>query len=123
MISKRILIFSTAYLPYIGGAEIAIKEITDRLPDIQFDLITAKFEKDLPKIEKIGNINVYRLGFGLSLLDKLLLPFWGAIFALNLNKKNHYDLFWCVMATFASGGAYIANWFHKKIPIVLTLQE
>lgn len=101
----------------------AVKEITDRLSDIQFDLITARFKKDLPKMEKIGNVSVYRLGFGLSLLDKLLLPFWGAAFALNLNKKNHYDFFWCIMATFASGGAYISNWFQKSVPIILTLQE
>ena len=26
----RILIFSTAYLPFVGGTEVAIKEITDR---------------------------------------------------------------------------------------------
>ncbi len=120
---KRILIFSTAYFPLVGGAEVAVKEITDRLPDIQFDLITARFKKDLPKLERIGNVNVYRLGFGLPLLDKLLLPFSGAIFALNLNKKNHYDFFWCIMATFASGGAYIANGFQKRVPIILTLQE
>lgn len=120
---KRILIFSTAYFPLVGGAEVAVQEITDRLSDIQFDLITARFKKDLPKTEKIGNVSVYRLGFGLPLLDKLLLPFSGAIFALNLNKKNHYDFFWCVMATFASGGAYIANWFQKSVPIILTLQE
>lgn len=123
MLNKRILIFSTAYFPLVGGAEVAVKEITDRLSDIQFDLITARFKKDLPKIEKIGNVNVYRLGFGLSLLDKLLLPFWGAAFALKLNKKNHYDFFWCIMVTFASGGAYIANLFQKSVPIILTLQE
>ena len=121
--TRRILIFSTAYFPLVGGAEVAVKEITDRLSDIQFDLITARFKKDLPKVEKIGNVNVYRLGFGLPLLDKLLLPFSGAIFALNLNKKNHYDFFWCIMATFASGGAYIANLFQKSVPIILTLQE
>lgn len=27
----KVLIFSTAYLPFVGGAELAIKEITDRL--------------------------------------------------------------------------------------------
>ena len=44
----RILIFSTAYYPFVGGAEVSIKEITDRIPDIQFDLITARFSKKLP---------------------------------------------------------------------------
>lgn len=106
----------------------AIKEITDRISDTQFDLITAKLKTGLPNFEKIGNINVYRLGFGFSFLDKLLLPFWGAVFASRLNKKNNYDYFWCMMVTFASGAAYLTNIFAnifsaKKVPIILTLQE
>lgn len=120
----RILIFSTAYLPFVGGAEIAVKEITDRLGDeIHFDLITARLSKNLPKIERVGNVNIYRMGIGVPLLDKLLLPFWGALRVLKLQKKNHYSAYWCIMATFASGAAYIANWFQKKVPIILTLQE
>jgi glycosyltransferase involved in cell wall biosynthesis len=120
----KILIFSTAYFPFVGGAEIAVKEITERLGDeIQFDLITARLNKDLPKTEKVGKVNVYRIGVGVRLLDKLILPFWGAAKALRLQKKNNYSAYWCIMATFASGAAYIANWFQKKVPVVLTLQE
>lgn len=122
--STKILIFSTAYYPFVGGAEVAIKEITDRISDIDFDLITARLDSKLPKFEKIGNINVYRVGFGLPLIDKLLLPFWGAIETIKLNNKNNYSSYWCMMVTFASGAAYLANIFSKnKVPIVLTLQE
>jgi glycosyltransferase involved in cell wall biosynthesis len=122
--NQKILIFSTAYYPFVGGAEVAIKEITDRISDIQFDLIAAKLRSDLPDFEKISNVNVYRLGVGIPVLDKLLLPFWGAIKAIQLNNKNNYRSFWCMMVTFASGAAYIANIFSaKKVPIVLTLQE
>jgi len=35
---KKILIFSTAYYPYVGGAEVAVKEITDRIKDVEFDM-------------------------------------------------------------------------------------
>jgi len=126
--SPKILIFSTAYYPFVGGAEVAVKEITDRILDVEFDLITAKLNSKAPKFEKIGNINVYRLGFGISLLDKLLLPFWGTIKALQLNKKNNYTKFWCMMVTYASGAAYLFNILanilgSKKVPIILTLQE
>ena len=58
MNNKKILILSTAYYPLIGGAEVAIKEITDRIEDIEFDLLTARMDKNLPKNEKIGNVNV-----------------------------------------------------------------
>ncbi|MCG2695311.1 hypothetical protein L6261_04530, partial [Candidatus Parcubacteria bacterium] len=60
---KKILIFSTVYYPFVGGAEVAIKEITDRIGDIEFDMVTLRFDKNLPKFEKIGNVNVYRIGF------------------------------------------------------------
>ena len=59
---KRILIFSTAYFPLVGGAEVAVKEITDRLSDFEFVMITARLDSKLPLVEKIGNIEVHRLG-------------------------------------------------------------
>jgi len=63
---RRILIFSLVYYPrFIGGAEIAIKEITDRISpdDIEFDMITLRLDSRLPKEERIGNVNVYRVGW------------------------------------------------------------
>ncbi len=122
--SSKILIFSTSYYPFVGGAEVAIKEITDRISDARFDLITGRYDRKVSLEEKIGNVNIYRLGVGIPLLDKLLLPFWGAIKTISLNRKNNYHSFWCLMVTFASGAAYIANILNgKKIPIILTLQE
>lgn len=123
MSPKRILIFSTSYFPLVGGAEVAVKEITDRISEIEFDLITARQHKNLSPVEKIGNITVYRLGIGSVILDKFLVPWLGAIKALKLNREKGYQAFWCVMVTFASGAGYIANWFQKKVPIILTLQE
>ena len=126
---RRILVLSTAYYPFVGGAEIAIKEITDRLSsDFDFDLITARFDKNLPIFEKIGSVNVYRIGFGHRTFDKLILPFLGAVRIYKLNKKNNYFCIWAMMITFASGAGYVFNVFQflsrsKKVPIVLSLQE
>ena len=78
---KRVLIFSTAYFPLVGGAEIATNEIARRLLDWQFDLITAKIKPGLSKFEKYGNVNIYRVGLG-SKLDKILLPFLGLVLLL-----------------------------------------
>lgn len=123
---KRILIFSTAYLPFVGGAEIAIKEITERLPDIDFRLITAKLRRDLPRVENMGNATVYRIGFGIPLLDKLLLPFWGSVKVYQLERQKPTDLYWSVMASYAGWVPYLLNFFRSRknrIPIILTLQE
>ncbi len=120
----KVLIFSTAYFPFVGGAEVAVEELVDRLGnEIEFDLITARMGKDLPKTERVGKVNVYRIGIGIQLIDKLLVPFLGAVKALSLQKKNSYAAYWCIMVSYASGAAFIANWFQKRVPIVLTLQE
>lgn len=115
---KRILIFSTAYLPHIGGAEIAIQEITNRLEGYSFELVCARFDARLPSVEKLGNVEVHRLGVGIRALDKLLLPFLAAGYALT----RKFDGYWAMMVTYGSLGAYIARAF-TKVPVVLTLQE
>jgi len=124
----KILIFSTAYLPFVGGAEVAIKEITDRLPaqagiqDVPFALITARFNRSVPKHERIGNVDVYRVGFGTP-LDKWLLPWLGLRKAEKLEKEERFDAIWCMMASQAS---VAAAWFKEcfpKVRLVLTLQE
>ncbi|MBU2472658.1 glycosyltransferase, partial [Patescibacteria group bacterium] len=118
----KVLIFSTAYFPLVGGAEVAVKEITDRIGDFEFDMITAKIQRGLKKEEKINNINVYRVGFGFN-LDKYLLPFLGLKKAISLNKKRDYKLTWSIMASF---GGFLGLRFKKKFPDkpwLLTLQE
>ena len=126
---QKILIFSTAYYPFVGGAEIAIKEITDRFPEeFSFDLITAKFQKDLQDVEKVGRVNVYRVGSGSPFFDKIFLPFRGALLAHRLQKTEDYFCIWAMMVTFGSLAGYIFNIARgfrgeKKIPVVLTLQE
>ncbi|MDE2041068.1 MAG: glycosyltransferase family 4 protein [Patescibacteria group bacterium] len=127
---RRILIFSTAYYPHqVGGAEVAIKEITDRLPADQFafDMITARLTRQASPHERIGGVNVYRIGFGMA-IDKVLVPFWGAFKAMMLNARQPYQAFWPVMVSFAGGAAYIVNIIRNitgraLIPVILTLQE
>lgn len=122
---KRILIFSTAYFPHVGGAEVAIKEIAERLAgDYDFDLICARYERGLPSKERIGSVNVYRIGVGIRIIDKLMAPFLGALLALRLARGGRYAAYWAMMATYGSGGAYLANMLQRpRVPVVLTLQE
>lgn len=129
MMSNKILIFSTTYFPYFGGAEVAIKEITNRLSgDFEFDMITVRARKDLPRVEKIGAVTIYRVGIGNLAFDKFFLPFLGAMKIAELEKTRNYFCFWAMMVSQASGAGYVYNFFRKltgkkKIPIVLTLQE
>jgi glycosyltransferase involved in cell wall biosynthesis len=127
----KILIFSTAYFPFVGGAEVAVKEITDRLSpkasdgkhQFLFDMITARLDRKLPSKERIGNINVYRLGFGFPFLDKIILAKFGWLKALRLDKKNNYSAVWSIMASQAGIAAALFKIFKPAKKLILTLQE
>src|SRR3989344_643163 len=110
---KRILILSLAYYPrHVGGAEVAIKEITDRLSpeEFEFHIVTLRFDSNLPKTEKIGNVIVHRIGFSrpspsmsdlkkfpLS-LNKYWYQFGAAIVASRLHRRYRFDGTWAMMA-------------------------
>lgn len=120
--SKRILIFSTAYYPLVGGAEVAIKEITDRLPDYHFEMVTARIKPGLASREQIGNVTVHRVGFGKA-FDKYLLPILGVIKALRVAPAKHVPIVWPMMASFGGFTALIYTWIRPKTKMMLTLQE
>lgn len=120
--NRSILIFSTAYYPFVGGAEVAIKEITDRLPDWKFDMVTARMRPDLPLQEQIGNVRVYRVGFGRN-FDKHLLPILGVFRALKVAKANNTPIIWPMMASFGGFAALIYSWLRPNVKMILTLQE
>lgn len=135
---KRILIFSLVYYPrFIGGAEVAIKEITDRISpsEIEFHMVTLRLDASLPKYEKIGNVHVYRVGFSGNVknsadslkfpwqLNKYLMAITGYKKAVKLHKKYHYDAIWSMMATYNSFAALFFKLRCPKVPFILTLQE
>jgi glycosyltransferase involved in cell wall biosynthesis len=123
----KILVFTTAYYPFVGGAEVAIKEITDRLttwkPGFQVDMITARLDAKSPAFERIGNVNVYRLGFGFKHFDKWWLMKFGGWKAWSLHRKNKYDVSWSMMASWGGLAAWWFSVLSPKVPLVLTLQE
>lgn len=133
--AKKVLIFSVAYPPFIGGAELAIKEITDRINDIEFDLITLRFDSKLPEIEKMGNITVYRIGFAREQatmadlvqmplkLNKIFFPFTAFFKAVSLHRKKKYDAIWAMMAAYAGFAAMFFKILYPRVPYLLTLQE
>jgi len=120
---QKIIIFSTAYFPLVGGAEVAVKEITDRIEG-EFILITARIRKDLPKREKIGKVEVFRVGWG-SNFDKYLLPFLGTFKALRVIRASGEKraLIWAIMASYGGLGALFLKVLRPKWPFLLTLQE
>ncbi len=129
---KRILIFSLVYFPkFIGGAEVAVKEITDRMPSTSFDMITLRTEYD--RSIKIGNVTIYGVGpycGGNGILQKIqrtilkhIYPFLALAKATKLHKEYGYDRTWSIMASYTGFAALFFKWRYPEIPLLLTLQE
>lgn len=135
---KKILIFSLTYYPNtVGGAEVAIKEITDRInaKDIEFHMVCLRLDSTLPIVEKIGNVLVHRIGFSLPSpttedlkkiplhLNKFFFQFTAAFKAMRLHRKYRYDGIWAMMAHSAGVPSAIFKIFNPKVGYALTLQE
>lgn len=130
--SKRILIFSLVYFPrFIGGAEVAVKEITDRVPDASFDMVTLRTEHD--RNMKVGNVTIYGVGpycGGSGISQKILrsiikhvYPFLALVKATKLHREYGYTHTWSIMASYAGFAALFFKWRYPKILFLLTLQE
>ena len=136
---KRILIFSLDYLPgTISGAEAAIQEITDRInpEDYEFHMVTLYYDSTVPRVGKIGNVLVHRVGlFGkpnATLEARRRFPLHynkhyfqcaAAFKALFLNYKYRYDGVWAVMAHGTGVPTALFKFVHPSMPYALTLQE
>lgn len=119
---KRILIFSLSYYPHVGGAEVAIKEITDRIGDIEFHMITLRFSAADQKEEKIGNVFVHRVGGGSSYLSKIFFMFRATVAAKRLHVTHPFDGMWAMMSYMLVPVALV-RLGGLRLPYALTLQE
>jgi glycosyltransferase involved in cell wall biosynthesis len=134
---KRILIFSLNYYPFVGGAEVAIKEITDRMPkdEMEFHLIAPWYDATLPKEERIGNVTVHRIGLRIAHptiadlkkrplnFNKKLYQILAVFEAERLHRQYHFDLIWAMIAHSCAIPAGIFKKRHREVKYLLTLQE
>ncbi len=120
---RNVLIFSLAYYPHVGGAEVAIKKITDRIntKEIIFHMLTLRFSGEV-RTERIGNVFVHRIGNGSNFVSKFLFIPRAVIVAFSLHKKYRFDVFW-VMMSYMLFPVSILRLLGLSVPYVLTLQE
>lgn len=135
---KKILIFSLNYYPkYVGGAEVAIKEIVERQDKskYEFHMVTLRFDSKLPRFEIIHGIHIYRIGFtkkdanigelknSYLKYNKYLYQLYAGFYGLYLNRKFKFDAIWAMMAHSTGIPAGIFKTFHPMTKYILTLQE
>jgi len=119
---KRVLIFSLAYYPHVGGAEVALKEITDRIRDVEFHVVTMRFSPAEAREEKIGNMFVHRVEGSTSYLSKILFVPRAAAAAARLSRAQPFDAFWAMMS-YMLFPIVLLRWSGARVPYLLTLQE
>lgn len=118
-----ILLFSTAYLPLIGGAELAAREIMRRIPDKKFVVFTWRYSRGSKKHEVDGNIEIIRVSFP-GIFGKISLSLFITLKAWRLfRKRREHIILWGMMATYASTAGYFLKKFWRDVPFIMTLQE
>ena len=132
MINKKsnIAVFSLAFSPFEGGAEVAIREIAVRLPDFNFFIFTYKFNKNWLSKERRDNMEIIRLGRGRS-GERYYGRIWNKIFyifnawqeAERAHKEARIEMIWAVMASYGAIAALLFKFNHPSIPFLLTIQE
>ncbi len=135
---RRILIFSLVYYPrFIGGAEVAVKEVTDRInpEEVEFDMVTLRLDSRLPRFERVGNVNVHRIGWSAKQkvssdslpwylhLNKYAFLLLGLLKAISLNRTRKYSATWSLMATYNSFAALFFKLLNPRTPFIFTLQD
>ncbi len=114
----HVVVVTTAFAPFIGGAEVAVQEIIQRTSNVfRYTVVTARLDKKLPSREMWHDVEVVRVGWGTS-FDKLWLIIVFSWHARKLRPK----LVWAIMASYAGAAAYL-NKLVKGQSYVLTLQE
>ncbi len=128
--SSNIAVFSLAYSPFEGGAEIAAREVIRRLKGLNFTVFTYKFNRDWLSEEIADNAEIIRLGRGKKtkdyygrIWDKIFYIFSAWRKAEELHRQKRFEAIWAIMASYGGIAALFFKLKHPKIPLLLTIQE
>ncbi|MEW6609999.1 MAG: glycosyltransferase family 4 protein [Patescibacteria group bacterium] len=124
----HILVFSLAYRPYVGGAEIALEEIMRRLPQYFFTVITARALKNfeyvkLPDVEEKDNVRIVRVGSRSRYVGQYAYPLSALQRAYREARFTKPSCVWGMMESY---GGITAMFFHQHypdVPYILTMQS
>lgn len=124
-VKPLVIAFITSYFPYIGGAEISLRQIAQQLSDdFDFLILTARYhaKNSAHAYEKEGEI--WRLGIACP-LDKWLLPL--AVPAIRRRiaaerREGRSLVLWGLDISQASLAATVTRWSDALLPFVLTIQ-
>jgi len=128
--NPNIAVFSLAYAPFEGGAEIAVREVIRRLKGLDFTIFTYRFDVDWLEREGSENAKIVRVGKGRKkkkrygrVLDKVRYVFFAWRRAEEMHARKRFDVIWAIMASYGGIAALLFKLNHPRVPFLLTLQE
>lgn len=119
---SRVLVYTTTFYPCVGPAEEALCVLMKSMPDVHFDVVTARYSKNADKETcPVPNATVYRVGTGTP-FDKFLLPLLGGLLGLRLTKQHQYFFVWSLVASY---GTFAAMWVRawRRLPLLVSLAD
>lgn len=121
---RRVLVFTTTFVPVGGPAEKALGDVMLAMPDVSFDVITTRFIPGMKDMEILSpNVTVYRCGGG-GTADKYWLPFTALKTARALVEKHNYAFIWSVLASYAAIAAIrVRASTGVRLPLLITLAD
>lgn len=132
MFSKEpnVAVFSLAFAPFEGGAEIAAREVIKRLKGLNFTIFTYKFDRKWLSREKVDNAEIIRLGKGKNspkkygrLWEKIRYVFLAWQAAEEMHKQKRFEVVWAIMASYGGIASLLFKLNHPRVPLLLTIQE
>ena len=98
-------------------------------------MITLRFDSNLPKFERVGNIDIFRIGFARAgakiddlnkfplVINKYFYPFLAFVTAIVLHHRKPYDAIATVMTSYASFPALFFKFLFPKVPYILRADD
>ena len=121
----EIIALITSYFPAIGGAEVALRQVAERLSaEFDFLIVTSRGRPTLPKAEFAREGLIWRLGFG-STMDRWLLPITSEAVHRRIRQRRGEGSRMILWGMDVSQASLTASFLHRRnpdIPFVLTIQ-
>jgi glycosyltransferase involved in cell wall biosynthesis len=128
--NPQIAVFSLAFAPFEGGAEIAAREVIKRLKGLNFTIFTYKFDRKWLPEERVDNAEIIRVGKGKTspkrygrLWEKIRYVFLAWQAAEDLHRQKRFEAVWAIMASYGGIAALLFKLNHPRVPLLLTIQE
>lgn len=116
----KVVILSAFYEPFMSGAEQLVKQLLEKLDQSHnLVLITARFDRRLPRFEQRSTFVIHRVGIGHKKLDKFLYPLLAAWRVRKLKPRVVH----AIMESYAGGALVLIRYLYPAAKRLLTLQS